>query len=63
MQQLTSLDAQFLAFETPRAFGHVGGLAVYDLRTAPGGTLTADDILRGSSRGRWTARGRCGRSI
>jgi diacylglycerol O-acyltransferase / wax synthase len=44
MRQLTSLDAQFLAFETPRAFGHVGGLAVYDPSTAPGGTLTADDI-------------------
>ena len=27
-----------------RAFGHVGGLAVYDPSTAPGGTLTADDI-------------------
>ncbi len=44
MRQLTSLDAQFLAFETPRAFGHVGGLAVYDPSTAPGGTLTAEDI-------------------
>jgi diacylglycerol O-acyltransferase / wax synthase len=44
MRQLTSLDAQFLAFETPRAFGHVGGLAVYDPRTAPGGQLTGDDI-------------------
>jgi len=44
MRQLTSLDAQFLAFETPRAFGHVGGIAVYDPHTAPGGTLTADDI-------------------
>ena len=44
MRQLTSLDAQFLAFETPRAFGHVGGLAVYDPSTAPGGELTGDDI-------------------
>ncbi len=39
MRQLTSLDAQFLAFETPRAFGHVGGLAVYDPSTAPGGNV------------------------
>lgn len=44
MRQLTSLDAQFLAFETPRAFGHVGGLAVYDPSSAPGGDLTGDDI-------------------
>jgi diacylglycerol O-acyltransferase len=44
MRQLTSLDAQFLALETPRAFGHVGGLAVYDPSSAPGGQLTGDDI-------------------
>ncbi len=46
MRQLTSLDAQFLALETPRAFGHVGGLAVYDPATAPGGKLTARDVCR-----------------
>ena len=39
MQQLTSLDAQFLAIETPRTYGHVGGLAVYDPSTAPGGAV------------------------
>ena len=39
MRQLTSLDAQFLAMETPRTYGHVGGLAVYDPSTAPGGEL------------------------
>ena len=44
MRQLTSLDAQFLAFETPRAFGHVGGLAVYDPSSAPGGELTIKDV-------------------
>jgi len=44
MRQLTSLDAQFLAIESPRTFGHVGGFAVYDPSTAPGGTLTVDDI-------------------
>jgi diacylglycerol O-acyltransferase len=46
MQQLTSLDAQFLAIETPRTYGHVGGLAIYDPKTAPGGDLTQQDICR-----------------
>jgi WS/DGAT/MGAT family acyltransferase len=32
MRQLTSLDAQFLAVETPRTYGHVGGLAIYEGR-------------------------------
>ena len=32
MQQLTSLDASFLAMETPQTYGHVGGLAVADDR-------------------------------
>ena len=44
MLQLTSLDAQFLAIETPRTYGHVGGLAVYDPSTAPGGDITYEDI-------------------
>ena len=35
MRQLTSLDAQFLALETPRQYGHVGGLAVLDPSTSP----------------------------
>src|ERR687884_230669 len=46
MRQLTSLDAQFLAMETPRTFGHVSGFAVHDPSTAPGGALTRDDICR-----------------
>jgi WS/DGAT/MGAT family acyltransferase len=33
MRQLTSLDAQFLALETPRQYGHVGGLAILDPAT------------------------------
>ena len=41
MRQLTSLDAQFLALETPRQSGHVGGLAILDPSTAPGGKLDA----------------------
>ena len=44
MRQLTSLDAQFLALETPRQYGHVAGLAVLDTSTAPGGELTLPDI-------------------
>jgi WS/DGAT/MGAT family acyltransferase len=46
MRQLTSLDAQFLALESTRTYGHVGGLAVYDPSTAPGGTLEVKDICR-----------------
>src|SRR3954449_1914524 len=46
MHQLTSLDAQFLAIESPKTYGHVGGLAVYDPSTAPGGEITHEDICR-----------------
>lgn len=46
MKQLTSLDAQFLAVESGRTYGHVGSLCVYDPSTAPGGTLTIDDLCR-----------------
>ena len=46
MRQLTSLDAQFLALETPRQSGHVGGVAILDPSTAPGGTLDYTDIKR-----------------
>ncbi|MCW3064519.1 MAG: acyltransferase [Solirubrobacterales bacterium] len=44
MRQLTSLDAQFLALETPRQSGHVAGLAMLDASTAPGGKLSGADI-------------------
>src|ERR687895_670675 len=44
MRQLTPLDAQFLAIETSRTYGHVGGLAVYDPSTAPGGRLDIPEI-------------------
>jgi diacylglycerol O-acyltransferase / wax synthase len=46
MRQLTSLDAQFLAMESPRTYGHVGGLAILDPSTAPGGQVTGKDISR-----------------
>ncbi|HMT06010.1 MAG: wax ester/triacylglycerol synthase family O-acyltransferase [Solirubrobacterales bacterium] len=44
LRQLTALDAQFLAIETDRNYGHVGGLAVLDPSTAPGGELTLEDL-------------------
>jgi diacylglycerol O-acyltransferase / wax synthase len=46
MRQLTPLDAQFLAIETSRTYGHVGGLAVYDPSTAPHGRLGIHEICR-----------------
>jgi diacylglycerol O-acyltransferase / wax synthase len=36
MRQLTSLDSQFLALETARQYGHVGGLAILDPSTRGG---------------------------
>ncbi|HEX8646991.1 MAG TPA: wax ester/triacylglycerol synthase family O-acyltransferase [Thermoleophilaceae bacterium] len=44
MRQLTSLDSQFLALESARQTGHVGGLAILDPSTAPGGSLGCSDI-------------------
>ena len=44
MRQLTSLDSQFLALETPRQYGHVSGIAVLDPTTAPGGKLELADV-------------------
>jgi diacylglycerol O-acyltransferase len=35
MQQLTGLDAAFLAMETPAVYGHVGSVCVLDPSTAP----------------------------
>jgi diacylglycerol O-acyltransferase len=42
VRQLTSVDAQFLALEGPRQYGHVGSLMLLDPSTAPGGKLTLD---------------------
>src|SRR3954449_12686067 len=44
MRQLTSLDAQFLALESARQSGHVGGLAILDASTAPDGKVDAQSI-------------------
>jgi WS/DGAT/MGAT family acyltransferase len=46
MRQLTALDQQFLALEDSRHYGHVGGLAILDPSTAPGGELTLVDLQR-----------------
>jgi hypothetical protein len=40
MRQLTNLDAQFLAMESPTTYGHVSSLAVYESDSE----LTADDV-------------------
>ena len=44
MRQLTSLDAQFLALETNRQTGHVGGLAILDTSTRPNRSIACSDI-------------------
>ena len=44
MRQLTSVDAQFLALETSRQSGHVGGLAILDPSTTPTGKLELTDV-------------------
>jgi WS/DGAT/MGAT family acyltransferase len=46
MRQLTSLDAQFLAVESPSTYGHVSGLAILDPCNAPGGHLRITDIAQ-----------------
>ncbi len=44
MQQLSSLDAQFLYVESATTVGHVGSLLLLDPTTAPGGSLTLDRV-------------------
>ncbi len=44
MRQLTSVDAQFLALETNRQSGHVGGLAILDPSTTASGKLELTDV-------------------
>jgi WS/DGAT/MGAT family acyltransferase len=46
MQQLSALDAQFLALETDRNYGHVGSLAILDPSTVPGGEVTIEDVRK-----------------
>ena len=49
MQQLSGLDASFLYFETANAPMHIGGVAIYDQSTAPGGRVTFNrkNFIRG----------------
>ena len=44
MRQLSSLDAQFLAVESARVYGHVAFLGIYDPSTAPGGKLGLPEV-------------------
>ncbi len=44
MQQLSSLDAQFLNVESSTTVGHVGSLILLDPAEAPGGELTLDRL-------------------
>ncbi len=46
MQQLSSLDALFLALENDTTYGHVCGLAVVDPSTTKSGTLGRRDVAR-----------------
>jgi diacylglycerol O-acyltransferase len=46
MQRLGPQDASFLYLEKPHVHQHVGGLAILDPSTAPGGKLTYDDLVR-----------------
>jgi WS/DGAT/MGAT family acyltransferase len=46
MQQLSSLDALFLALENDTTYGHVCGLAVVDPSTTKDGTFGRRDLLR-----------------
>ncbi len=45
MQQLSGLDASFLYLETANSPMHIGGLAIYDPSTAPGGAVGFKQIM------------------
>src|SRR5436309_10107748 len=46
MKRLGPQDASFLYIEKPNVHQHVGGLAILDPSTAPGGRLTYDDLVK-----------------
>jgi diacylglycerol O-acyltransferase / wax synthase len=46
LRQLTSLDAQFLAVESARIYGHDAFLGIYDPSTAPDGRLDMETVTR-----------------
>ncbi len=45
MKQLSGLDASFLYLETQNSPMHIGGLAIYDPSTAPGGAVGFKQIM------------------
>jgi len=45
VKQLSGTDASFLTLEKGNNYSHVGGLAIYDPSTAPGGKVRFKDIL------------------
>src|SRR6266545_848590 len=46
MERLGPQDASFLYLEKPAVHQHVGGVAILDPSTAPGGKLTYADLVR-----------------
>jgi WS/DGAT/MGAT family acyltransferase len=46
VRQLNSVDAQFLALDSPRQYGHFGNLMVLDPSTSPGATLTLEAVQK-----------------
>jgi WS/DGAT/MGAT family acyltransferase len=45
MEQLSGADASFIWMEQPNTPMHIGGIAIYDPSTAPGGKVRFKDIL------------------
>ena len=45
MQQLSGQDAMFVYFDTTRTPFHLGGFSTYDPSTAPGGSVSFDDVV------------------
>ncbi len=46
MEQLSGLDSSFLYFESQRTPMHIGGIAIYDPSTAPGGKVRFKQIIQ-----------------
>src|SRR5215207_4642114 len=50
MQQLSAMDASFISVEDPHAPQHIGILSIYDPSTAPGGSVTFDEVVQNTVR-------------
>lgn len=46
MEQLTGLDSSFLYMETTRTPMHIGGIAIYDPSSAPGGKVRFKEVIQ-----------------